>query len=84
MNKQNKPYTGCLPNFEDQFKTFFKNFLRPTFVEFKTCMHNETALRKWGIGTKSEISWLITDPFPGARGFKQHGMSFDPTFLKTF
>ena len=28
----------CLPIFED---IFFKDVLRPHFLEFKTCMHNE-------------------------------------------
>ena len=51
------PITGCLPIFEDQFKTFFKTLiLIPTYLEFKTCMHDERRIGfgKWGIGSNSK------------------------------
>ena len=33
-------HSGCLPIFKGQFKTFLRHLI-PTFLEFKTCMHDE-------------------------------------------
>ena len=63
--------TGCLPIFEGQFKTCFKTFQDQLFWNLRpVCMTNdEQVLGNGSLAATQEISWLISDPIPGARIF---------------
>ena len=67
---QDSTGTGCLPIFDDQFKTFFKTFSDHLFWNLRpVCTANDEQ---------------VSDPFPGARIFLTTCNDINPRFFKTF